>query len=105
MKKGLDNPGLVGTILMDLSKAYECLRHNFFIVKLEPYGLDKPSLNLVNSYLRLRKQRKKLGSSYSDWANVTKGFPQRSILAAVLSNIFTNDFFLFIEKYDIQYPL
>ena len=105
VKKGLDNPGLVGTILMDLSKAYECLRHNFFIVKLEPYGLDKPSLNLVNSYLRLRKQRKKLGSSYSDWANVTKGFPQRSILAPVLSNIFTNDFFLFIEKYDIQYPL
>ena len=60
LKKELDNSGLVGTILMDLSKAYDCLPHDLLIAKLEAYGPDKPSLNLVNNYLRFRKQRKKI---------------------------------------------
>ena len=48
LKIGLDNSGLVGTILTDLSKAYDCLPHDLLIAKLEAYGLDKPSLYLVN---------------------------------------------------------
>ena len=47
-KKELDNSGWVGTILMDLSKAYDGLLHDLLIVKLEAYGLFKPTLNLVN---------------------------------------------------------
>ena len=60
LKKGLGNSGLVGTKLMDLSKAYDCLPHDLLIAKLDACGLDKPSLNLVNGYLRFRKRRKKL---------------------------------------------
>ena len=44
---------------MDLSKAYDCLPHDLLIAKLEAYGPDKPSLNLVNDYLRFREQGKK----------------------------------------------
>ena len=76
LKKELDNSGLVGTILMDLSKAYGCLPHDLLIAKLDAYGLDKPSLNFVNSYMGFRTERKKIGSSYSDWANVTRGIPR-----------------------------
>ena len=101
LENELDNSGLVGTTLMDLSKAYDCLPHDLLIAKLDAYGLDTPSLNLVNNYLRFRKQRKKIDSFYSDWANVTRGIPQISILRPQLFNIFINDIFLFVEKSDI----
>ena len=65
---------------MDVSKAYDCFPHDYLIAKLEAYGPVKFSLNLVNDYLRFRKQKKKIGSLYNDWANVTRGIPQRSIL-------------------------
>ena len=53
----LDNGGYIGTILMDLSKAYDCLPHDLIILKLEAYGLDRCSLNLIFYYLTGRKQR------------------------------------------------
>ena len=57
----LDNSGLVGTILMDLSKAYGCLSHDLIIAKFEAYGLSKSSLSLLLDYLTSRKQRVKIG--------------------------------------------
>ena len=100
LEKELNNSGLVGTILMDVS-IYNSLRHDHLIVKLGTYGPDKLSITLVNGYLRFRKQKKKIGTSYNDWANVTRGIPQRLILGSLLFNILINDVFLFIEKSDI----
>ena len=63
----LDKSGFVGTILMDLSKAYDCLPHDLLVAKLEPYGVGKAALNLISNYLSHWKQRIKISSSYSDW--------------------------------------
>ena len=60
LEKGLDNSGLVRTIFMDLSEAYNSLPHDHLIVTLGTDGLDKPSLHLVNDYLPFWKQKKKL---------------------------------------------
>ena len=91
-KKELDNSGLMRTILMDISKAYACLPHDLLIAKLEAYGLDKPSLNMFNDYLSFWKQRAKIGSSWSDWDNVTRGIPHGSILGSLL----IYDIFIFL---------
>ena len=67
MEEELDKSGFVGTILMDLPKAYDCLPHDLLVAKFEAYGIDKTGLNLIHNYLSNRKQRTKINSSYSDW--------------------------------------
>ena len=57
----LDNRGFIGTILMDLSKAYDCISHNLLIANLECYGADKANLRLLLDYFTRRKQWTKIG--------------------------------------------
>ena len=75
----LDKSGIVGAILMDLSKAYDCLPHDLLIAKLNAYGVSLKSSRLLFSYLSSRKHRVKIGSIFSDWLEITLGVPQGSI--------------------------
>ena len=52
--KELDSGGFIGTILMELSKAYDCLRHDLLMIKLEAFGLENgtPNLFWITSVLR-----------------------------------------------------
>ena len=63
-RKCLDASGIVGTILMDLSKAYDCLPHDLLIAKFKAYGFDFNSFYLLYSYLDCRHQSVKIGSHF-----------------------------------------
>ena len=68
------------------------------IAKFGAYGLSKSSLSLLLNYLTLRKQRVKIGLSYSLRNEIKRGILQGSILGPLFFNIFINDIFVFIEK-------
>ena len=46
---------------MNLSKAFDCVVHDLLLAKLKVYGFDYNSLKLINSFLRGRKWRTKIG--------------------------------------------
>ena len=97
-QKELGNSGFIGFIFVDLSKAYDCLPHDLLIAKLGAYGLDRSVLKLLMDYLNSRKQRTKVGSSYSEWSKIKHGIPQGYILEPLLFNIFINNLTFVIEK-------
>ena len=79
-KKAVDNHKVFGAILTDLLKAFDCICHDLLIAKLNAYGLSLPALTLITDYLQNQKQRTKIGSTYSDWENITSRDPKGSIL-------------------------
>ena len=40
-RKNLDNNYFIGAVLMNLSKAFDCIPHDLVIAKLAAYGFDK----------------------------------------------------------------
>ena len=58
-KEALDKGGLCGALLTDLSKAFDCIKHDFLIAKLAAYGLDSRSLSSIFSYLTRENKEQK----------------------------------------------
>ena len=101
-KKNLDNDYVVGAILMDLSKAFDCVPHDLLLAKLSAYGFSNEALGYIMSYLTERKQATRLNNVYSTFQLILSGVPQGSILGPILFNIFLNDFIYFIETANVH---
>ena len=99
----LDNGGVSGALLTDLSKAFDCILHDLLIAKLAAYGFDYNSLQMLQSYLSNRKQRTKINDAYSKYCEILFGVPQGSILGPLLFNIYIYicDMFYDIDNCDI----
>ena len=48
----IDENKYVAAILMDLSKAFDCLPHDLLLLKLKSFRLSNLALNLMESYLK-----------------------------------------------------
>ena len=97
-KTKLDNDFTVGAILMDLSKAFDCIPHDLLIAKLHAYGFNENSLVFIYSYLKRRRQSVRINNVYSNYQSVLSGAPQGSILGPILFNFYINDLFHFIKE-------
>ena len=75
IKNYIDNGKFVCMVIVDLSRAFDCIPYKLFISKLHVYGLSISACQLLFSYYLHRKQRVKLGKNVSCWKDILRFSP------------------------------
>ena len=96
MRKDLDNNFVVGAVLTDLSKAFDCILHDLLIAKLSAYNFSDEDLSYIYSYLTNHMQCVRINNTLSQLETIFSGVPQGPILGPILFNLPIDDFFFFV---------
>ena len=97
-ESAVDKGKCFGTLLTDLSKAFDCISHELVLEKIHAYSFRLRALRLIHSYLTNRKQRTRVNDDYSSWEEILLEVPQESILKPLLFNIFLCELFLIMKE-------
>ena len=89
IRKELRGGKLVGLVLLDLQKAFDCVDHGILLEKLGKMGVG--SVDWFKSYLSGRRQCVLVDGVASDFEGVNCGAPQGSILGPILFLCYVND--------------
>ena len=90
-KTQLDKNKIVGSVLLDFSKAFDCIPQDLLIAKLDAFGFDKQALSFIYSYFKNKKLSVGINNVYRTFLDLISGMPQGSVLEALLFNIFLID--------------
>jgi hypothetical protein len=78
-------------LFLDMSKAFDSIKHTTLLTKLYKYGIRGLPLNWIKSYLMGREISVIFNGLYSDRFKINYGTPQGSVLGPLLYSIIAND--------------
>ena len=87
----LDSNTQTDVLLLNFSKAFDSVDHNILLATLNAYGISDNLQSWLTNYLSACFQRAVLEGASSQWAPITSGAPQGSLLAPLMFVIFIND--------------
>ena len=102
--KNFDSGQILGALLTNPSKAFDCFNHKLMIAKLNTFSFRLPALKLIHDYLSNRKQRTKVSRIYSSCLQTVSGLQQGFIFGSFLFNTYLPDlFFILNNVYVVSY--
>lgn len=78
-------------LFIDFSKAFDTLKHDKLLKKLDNTGIRGPLLNWCENYLNNRKYNVKIDNQLSDEVSVKTGTAQGSVLGPLHYLAYVND--------------
>ena len=91
IEDGFETAKITGIVTVDHSAAYDTVNHPRLLEKVYTITRDYRLMCMIRTLLENRRFFMELGGKRSRWRPHRNGLPQRSVLAPLLFNVYTND--------------